>query len=275
MRALLLAVLAAATPAAGASAAGCGEVVQIATHDGTTTRYSLTARPGAPAALMLLVGGDGILELDGAGCPRALSHNVLVRMMPFFQEAGLVTALVDAPSDVHGEDGLAGFRLASQHAEDLGKIVADLRARTGAPVWMLGHSRGTISAANAAACLKGMAAPDGLVLLSAMMVGEASKRKPFVAQTVFDAPLDAITIPMLAIGHEADSCVRSPARLLGSLVARTHSVRPESAVVTGGPVAPGRAPSVGDCGVGDPHDFVAQETELAAGIRRFVGGGTF
>jgi hypothetical protein len=274
MRALLLAVLVAAVPAAGASAAGCGEVVQVATH-GTTTRYALTARPGAPAALMLLVGGGGILELDNAGCPRALSHNVLIRMMPFFQEAGLVTALVDAPSDVHGEDGLAGFRLASQHAEDLGKIIADLRARTGAPVWMLGHSRGTISAANAAARLKGTAAPDGVVLLSAMMVGDASKKRPFVAQTVFDAPLDAITIPILAIGHEADSCVRSPARRLGSLVARTRSVRPESAVVAGGPVAPGRAPSVGDCGVGDPHDFVAQEAELAAGILRFVGGGTF
>jgi hypothetical protein len=136
-----------AQPAALPPAAGCGEVVTIATHDRTTTRYALGHKDGAPVrgapiALVLLVGGGGVLDLDGAGCPRALNRNVLIRMRPFFHEAGLVTALVDAPSDVHGEDGLAGFRTASRHADDLGKVVADLRARTGGTVWLVGHSRG-------------------------------------------------------------------------------------------------------------------------------------
>jgi hypothetical protein len=46
-------------------------------------------------------------------------------------------------------------------------------------------------------------------------------------------------------------------------------------VLTGGPIAPGRAPNIGDCGPGEPHDFVAQEAELAAGILRFVVGGVY
>src|SRR4051794_4846461 len=60
----------------------CGEVVTVATHDRSTTRYALArndAAPGqsAPIALVLLVGGGGVLDLDGRGCPRALTRNSL------------------------------------------------------------------------------------------------------------------------------------------------------------------------------------------------------
>jgi hypothetical protein len=282
--------LAATTGAASAQddvppAEGCGEVVTVATHGGSTTRYALARGEGAqqdgapaqspPTTLMLLVGGGGDLALDERGCPHSLTRNSLVRMRPFFHAAGFATALVDAPSDWRGEDGLAGFRTAPTHAEDLGRVIADLRARTGGAVWLVGHSRGTISAANAAARLAGAAAPDGLVLLSAMMVGEASKRRPFVAQTVFDPPLDAIAMPVLVVGHDADNCVRSPARQIGDVTARTHGTRQQTVIVTGGPIAPGRAPNTGDCGPGQPHDFVDQEATLAAGIMRFVAGGAY
>jgi hypothetical protein len=269
-----------AQPAAAPPASGCGEVVTIATHGRTTTRYAFARKAGAPSrgvptALVLLVGGGGQLDLDDAGCPRALTRNSLIRMRPFFHDAGFVTALVDAPSDVRGEDGLAGFRTARQHAADLGKVIADLRARTHGQVWLVGHSRGTISAANAAALLSGSSAPDGLVLLSAMMSGDASRRKPFVAQTVFDPPLEAIAVPVLVIGHEADNCVRSPARLMGTITARTRGARQQIVAVTGGPIKPGRVPSIADCGVGEPHDYVDQEAEIAAGMLRFIGGGRY
>ncbi len=268
-----------AQPAASAPVNGCGEVITIATHDHTTTRYALAHKEGAPApgaaSLVLLVGGSGLLDLDDAGCPRALGRNVLIRMRPFLHDAGVVTALVDAPSDVRGEDGLAGFRIAAQHADDLGKVIADLRRHTNGPVWLIGHSRGTISAANAAARLSGSVAPDGLILLSAMMSGDVFRKKPFVAQTVFDPPLEAIAVPMLIVGHEADNCVRSPARLMDSIAARTHSARQQVVVVTGGPIKPGRAPSTADCGPGEPHDYVSQEGEIAVGIARFIAGGRY
>jgi hypothetical protein len=274
-----------AQPTAAPAANACGAVVTIATHDRSTTRYALAQKEGAQkagapgsgarVALVLLVGGGGDLALDDQGCPHALTRNSLIRMRPFFHDAGFVTVLVDAPSDLRGEDGLAGFRTARLHAEDLGKVIADVRARMSGPVWLVGHSRGTISAANAAARLTGPAAPDGLVLLSAMMVGEVSKRKPFVVQTVFDPPLAAIAVPVLVIGHQADNCVRSPARMMGDITARTHSPRQQTVAVTGGPIAPGRAPNIGDCGIGEPHDYVAQEGELAAGIIQFVSGGRY
>jgi hypothetical protein len=171
-----------AQPAA-APTASCGDVRTIETHNRSATRYA-SAPPrdaqkqdapdqDAPIALILLVGGGGNLDLDEQGCPRSLMRNTLVRMLPALQRAGFITALVDAPSDFPGDDGLAGFRIAPEHADDLGKAIADLRTWTKAAVWVVGHSRGTISAANAAARLAAPSAPDGVVLLSAMMAGDA------------------------------------------------------------------------------------------------------
>lgn len=260
---------------AASGAEDCGEILSIETHDRTTTRISLNRRDATASsqdALILLIGGGGNLDLDDRGCPRALSRNVLMRMRPRFHQTGFATALVDAPSDSMSGDGLAGFRVDPKHAEDMAKVIAAVRARTKGAVWLVGHSRGTLSAANAGVRLKPPAAPDGLVLLSAMMVGDPRAKKTFVAQTLFHLPLESMDAPALILGHAADNCVRSPARMMDDIAARSKSSRTQVVTVTGGPVASGRAASLSACEVGEPHDFVAQETEVGAGIVRFVRG---
>ena len=269
-----------AQPNAPAPVDGCGEVVTISTHFGTTTRYAFAPAIGTPAqsapiALVMLIGGGGYINLDEQGCPRLLSRNVLARMRPLLHDAGVVTALVDAPSDMKSDEGLGGFRIAADHANDPGKVMADLRARTNGQVWIAGHSRGSLSAANAAARLTGPSAPDGVVLLSAMMVGDAGARKSWVAHTVTLVDLEAIKIPVLVIGHAADNCVRSPAALMNNIIAKTRGARQQVATVTGGPFSPSRPVSVGACEPREPHDFVEQETEAAAGVVRFLRGGNY
>ena len=276
---LLLSATAALAQPNAAAPGCCGEVVMIETHGCTATRYALAQPQEAPAqggrvALVLLVGGGGHLNLDDQGCPRALVGNSLVRSVPHFHGAGFITALVDAPSDHAGEDGLAGFRIAAQHAEDLGKAIADVRARTNASVWLVGTSRGSISAVNAAARLSGPSAPDGLVLTSALMSGFRGGQKPWVAHTVFDLPLESIRVPVLVIGHAEDKCIRSPADLMGNITARTNGIREQVVTVTGGPGRPG-PPNVTACEGSAPHGFVEQEAEVAAGIARFIGGGKY
>lgn len=269
------AVLAAAQPGA---ARACGDVVTVPTHSGTTTRYAYNPPRAAQAgaiALVLLPGGGGHLDLDDAGCPRALKGNSLVRSAPLFQASGFHTALVDAPSDMPGEDGLAGFRLSAEHADDLGRIVADIRARSGAAtVWLVGTSRGSISAANAAARLAGPAAPEGVVLTSALMSGQSGARKAYVAQTVFDVPLETIRMPLLVVGHAEDGCVRSPAKLMDGIAARAASARKQVVTVTGGPGGAGST-GLAACEGKAPHGFVDQETEVAADIARFIRGGNY
>ncbi|MGH7302430.1 MAG: alpha/beta hydrolase [Candidatus Rokuibacteriota bacterium] len=259
----------------------CGEVVTIQTHDRTTTRYAL-ARPtaatqGEAIAVVLLPGGGGHLDLAANGCPRALKGNSLVRSIPQFRDLGFVTALVDSPSDYAGEDGLAGFRSSAEHADDLGKVIADVRARANGLVWLIGTSRGTISAANAASRQSGPSAPDGLVLTSALMSGAArGARKPWVTQSVFDLALDKIRVPVLVVGHTADTCLRSPAIMMDKITARTSGVREQVVTVTGGPGAPaGSQASLDACEGRAPHGYIEQEAEVAAGIARFIRGGSY
>jgi len=254
-------------------ALACGEVVTVQTHGGTTTRYALVVPQGATAALVLLPGGNGHADLDARGCAQKLKGNSLIRSQELFQREGLATALVDAPSDHTGAEGLGGFRAQETHADDLGKVIADLRARVKAPVWLAGTSRGAISAANAAGRLSGPTAPDGVVLTSPVTVGTTGGRMAWTAQTVQDAPLERISLPLLLVGHAADACLRSPPSGLAGIAQRVKSSRVQSVTVTGGPGA--RQSGLAACEGRSPHGFEDQDAEVAQGIARFVRGGRY
>lgn len=257
----------------------CGEIVTLKTHGKTTTPISIAMPPeSAPQdgrmVLVLLPGGPGYMALDAKGCARKLEGNSLVRSTKIFNAAGFVTVLMDAPSDHRGEDGLGGFRLSAQHAEDIGKVIAEMRERTKQPVWLIGTSRGAISAANAASRLSGPAAPDGLVLTSPVTSGKVGGRKAWVAQTAMGARLEDIKMPVLVVAHAADKCIRTPPSMAGQIAARTNGVREQTIVVSGGTGSRGGV-SVDACQGRTPHGFIGQEAEVAAGIVRFIRGGKY
>lgn len=268
-----LLLMAGAALGAQAGAAPCGEVHTLATHAGTSSSYAFAAPaqagPSPLTTLVLLPGGGGHVDLDErSGCARAMKGNALVRSQPLFVAAGFATALLDAPSDHHGEDGLAGFRSAPAHAQDLALVIAELRQR--GPVWLVGTSRGTISAANAASRLSPEAGPDGLVLSSALMAGQPGARKAWVAQSVFDLPLQAIRQPLLLIGHESDTCPRSPPALMPRLAEQAvAAARLQQVLLRGGP-GQGGARGADVCEGRAPHGYVGQEAELVEAIRRFI-----
>lgn len=261
----------------GFALADCGERLDLPAHDGARTPLAyLAAQPPAgeaPITLVLLPGGSGHVALDPAGCPTRLKGNWLIRAMPRFAASGFGLALVDAPTDHQDADGLGGFRTATAHAADLGMVIAELRRRTGGAVWLVGTSRGTISSVNAAARLSGPEAADGVVLTSSVIRGDASARKAWVAQSVFDLPLEQIVMPVLAVGHADDACIRSPVTQMPAMLDRVASARRQGVTVTGGPGRP--LPGVDACEGKAPHGFVEQEDEVVAGIARFVRGGPY
>lgn len=271
--ALLLVCALLGTPSAWAQAP-CGEVFQLETHAHSSTRYTLTPAnaesAGSATTAILFIGGGGVLALDEQGCPSKLSRNILMRLRADLHAAGISTVLVDAPSDMQEADGLAGFRSSPEHADDIGLLIAALRARSPGRIWLIGHSRGTLSAANGAARLSGARAPDAVILLSAMLSGEPRGKKAWVSQTVADLALAHIAQPVLLLGHNADNCPRSPASLMDTTLAQTHSRRPLSILLSGGPTPAGRAPALNACEVGEPHDFPGQEAELAAHLISFI-----
>lgn len=259
--------------------AGCGEVISVATLDDTTTRYALSrpdtnASAAKPVVLVLLPGGGGHLDLDEEGCPQMLTGNSLVRSIPLFRARGYITALVDARKDYTGEDGLGGFRTAKEHAQDLGAIIVDLRNRTNAEVWVIGNSRGTISAVNAASRLQAPGLPDGVVLTSAVTNGSALAKKDWVADSVFDLPLENIRIPFLLLGHEEDKCIRTPPDKMPDVFERIASPRRQMVRVTGGP-GDTVSRSLKGCRGRSPHGYLEQEEEVVAGIDRFIRAGKY
>jgi hypothetical protein len=260
-------LIAALLLSASTGALACGQVVTLQTHDGTTTRYALSAPQNPKGALILLAGGGGYLDLDAQGCAQNLKGNSLVRSQELFHREGFATALVDAPSDHTAMDGLGGFRALAPHAEDLGKVVADLRARMKGPVWIIGTSRGAISAANAAARLSAL---DGVVLTSPVTVGTARGRKSWTAQTVHDNRIEDIRVPLLVVSHSQDGCFRSPPAGAQGIANRYKGARSQVVVVSGGMPGKGEA-----CEGRSPHGFNGMEAEVAAGIARFVLGGRY
>ena len=257
------------------SAQACGERVILETQDDTRSTYGLAGpMDGARAALVLLPGGGGYLDLDETGCPRKLTGNSLVRIRSLLHDEGFVTALVDAPSDRQGKEGLGGFRIHPDHAMDIGNIIADIRARAGKPVWLIGTSRGSISAVNAAARLSGMQVPDGLILTSPVTSGSEGLHKAWVAQSVFSVDLEAIRIPVLVIAHTGDKCVRTPPDLAGLIVEKTSGAREKTVKLSGGPGWSGRV-GVKACRGKSPHGFITQDSEIVSDMARFIAGGKF
>jgi hypothetical protein len=103
------------------------------------------------------------------------------------------------------------------------------------------------------------------------MSGQSAAKKAWVAQTVFDLPLEAIRLPVLVIGHAEDKCARSPPDAMSRIVERTRGMRQQVITVIGGPGYAGPQ-SLNACGGRAPHGFVGQEAEVAAGIARYIRG---
>jgi hypothetical protein len=245
-------------------ALACGELVTLPAHDGNSQRYAF-AGPAKPAGtLVLLAGGGGNLDLDARGCAQKLKGNSLLRALDLFHAGGFATAVVDAPSDYGGKAGLGGFRTQPAHAEDLGKVIADVRARVKGPVWVVGTSRGTISAANVASRRMDI---DGVVLTSPVTFGTAGGRFAWTAQTVHDNRIEDIRVPLLVLSHARDGCFRSPPSGAQGILERYRGPRSQLALAEGG------SPGSGDaCEGRSPHGFNGMEAEMAVGILRFARG---
>lgn len=117
-------------------------VVDIPTRPGVTQRM-VVVRPAAPkAAVVLLAGGHGGLQIFRNGSFKWGDDNFLVRTRHLFAEQGLLVAVVDAPSDRQSPPYLGGFRQKPEHAADLKAVIAWMRAQAAVPALMakLGHA---------------------------------------------------------------------------------------------------------------------------------------
>lgn len=175
-------------------------VVDIPTRPGVTQRVLVIAATAPKAAVILFAGGHGGLQLTPDGTFGWGKGNFLIRSRQLFADQGLLTVIVDAPSDRQSPPFLTGFRQTEQHVSDIKAVIAWVREGAKIPVWLVGTSRGTQSVAYIATQLgNGPAAPDGIVLTSSIL----SDNKMIAVPSL---PLDRVSIPVLVVHHELDGC---------------------------------------------------------------------
>ena len=214
MASLILTALALGTPAAPAEEI---KVETLAPRPGVTLQM-LVLRADKPAAsVVLFMGGDGKLGGFQPNGNPVLGGNFLVRSRSVFLSQGMTVAVVDAPSDRQEGRGLAGFRQSPQHMQDISAVMRYLRAQASVPVWLVGTSLGTVSAAAAAIRIR-EAGPDGIVLTSSFVNPSSQGALP-------SHRLGDIRVPALLVHHEKDECQ-------GSLF---KDVPPVLAALTGAP----------------------------------------
>jgi len=257
VRVLGVLLLAAALPASATRAAD-EEVRTIPTRPGVTESFLLLRPPSPPVATVILfAGGDGDLALTAEGI-RQLQGNFLVRTRMRWAREGFLVAVLDQPSD--RKSGLWNFRTTPEHATDVKQAIAAVREIAGVPVWLVGHSMGTLSAANAAARLT-TGGPDGIVLTSS--VTETSK---VTYEAVRHAGLGDIRVPTLVAHHKDDGCRFSPYSGAETIVkALKRAPVKELAAFEGG-----SPPISGPCDAKAPHGYLGIEEPVISAIGAWI-----
>lgn len=243
-----------------AQSAAAPRVVDIPTRPGVTQRFVYIAPSGPPkASVILMAGGHGGLQITDGGGFAGGGGNFLVRTRQQFADAGLAVAVIDAPSDKQSPPYLSGNRQKPEHSADVLALIAWLKQQSPVPVWLVGTSRGTQSAAYIATeAAPAQGGPDGLVLTSTILVDPKGRAVP-------QMPLEKLAIPVLVVHHESDGCkvcLFSDMPMLMEKLAKTPKA--ELIRVSGGQ-------SRGDpCEAMAYHGFNGLEADVVGKISRWV-----
>jgi Serine aminopeptidase, S33 len=237
--------------------ASAQEIITLPSREGVTQSYFLTSIPkNLQAVVVLFPGSGGLIQLRTEnGKVRFNQGNFLVRSRAEFTKRGAVAAIMDAPSDQQGGWGMSDeFRLGDQHLADISAVIDDLGKRfPGVPMFLVGTSRGTASAASLAARLGEKLA--GVVLTSTMFRQTGRKSKePGSGLSKFD--FATIKTTVLFVHHVSDHCEVTPY----SDAARLAEKYPLITVFGGSP------PQSGPCEAFSPHGYLGKESETVEQI---------
>jgi hypothetical protein len=245
-----------------ACSAAAQEIVTLQTRPGVTQSFFIANMGGAraQAAALLFVGGGGNIRLRREGGQiRFEQGNFLPRSRREFIRNGIVPVVLDNPSDQQAGDGMSeSFRAGAAHAGDVRAVLAEVKRRfPGLPVFLVGTSKGTLSAAWLAAALEGEAA--GAVLTSTLFY-EGPRHRPRPVLAAFD--WSAIKIPVLFVHHLDDACFATPHYEAARLGRRFP-------LVTVKGVEPAKS---GPCDPFSAHGFLGREAQTVDAIAGWMLG---
>ena len=233
-------------------------LVTLDTRPGVTQQIIVEQPSNSKANLVLFSGGKGKLRLNSN--KYKTNKNFLVRSRHLFTDNNYTVILVDAPSDKQGRLGmLKGFRNSQKHVQDIKAVINYIRSINNKPIWLIGTSRGTESAAYAAVHLNSKI--DGLVLTSS--ISKTNNK----GTSVTDLPLDRITVPVLAIHHIQDACKTTRPSVVKDIKRKAYnSSRVGVKLFTGGDIPISSNP----CQARTYHGYLGIEQDVTDYIGDFI-----
>lgn len=241
-----------------------GSFEALPTREGVKLPF-LYEKPDQPKAVVVLFqGGGGGIGVNGTkdkGWVR-MDKTFLSGGATRFSKNGLVVAVVDAPSDRSDLNG--GFRNSAEHNHDIKKLVEFLKSdNPNLPVWLIGTSNGSLTAAGAAVALH-ESPVAGIVLTSTVTEEHAWSVGQKFLHPVYRADLKKVTVPVLIVHHQNDRCKHSPYAPIEALTkAFPNAKKVELISVQGG------SDNNDPCN-GGYHQFLGQEQEVTDMIAQWI-----
>jgi len=258
----LFAVLLLAALASPCSAAE--ELVTIPTRNGVTLSYLLDQDKAATPKIVVIsfVGSFGAIGLERRAQKGPVKFgptaNFLIRIRDQITDAEVADVIVDSPSDQLPGGMSDRFRLGRDHADDIRALITDLKQRfPGAKIFLLGTSRGTISAAALGAGLGDVV--QGVVLSSTVTNADRAG----TGLSAFD--FGSIKVPVLLVHHRDDGCRSSPYYGAERLAKKFPLIS----------VSGGDPPQSEPCEAMSQHGYLGREAPTAQAIRNWMLGREF
>ncbi len=224
------------------------EILQIQSSTGNAVPVYWEKVEGATATVILLSGGDGEVRFRGSELkPRG--NNFLIRSYDLFLNHKVNVALMGTNVPLTFEE-----RAKDSHLADLATIANTARKLSPVPVWLVGTSRGTVSATLAAIKYSGKPVFDGVVLTSALV----SWKKPYA---IGRQSIEKITIPTLVYMHEDDACEWCRFSEAKGLIGKFKS-SPDQAFMG----VRGGTPEGNPCHASHNHGFMGMEEKAVSDI---------
>ena len=246
MAAMAATLLAPAIPARADAPAPMGSLMQVDTR-GTSVPLYAVWRDDAVATVVLYSGANGGYgHIADDGWPG--SHNFLIRSARLFAAQPFNVVLVGLAPDLRELDGHA--RLGDAHQQDNQAIFKAIKARSRAPLWLVGTSMGTVSVAAAAIRDSGVGELAGIVLSSSVT---SYKREGAVPSQA----LDKIRVPVLVLHHRLDACGICRPSEAQQIAARLSAAPVRKTLIVDG----GGDPSGDVCGALHYHGYIGMEQQ--------------
>ena len=229
------------------SSSAYSQVIDVPYKNDAPTRTLLTPAKNAKAVVLLFPGGGGVLNLQDDGSTS--NFHTFVRSKDLWAQYGIDSVLVDTPYDLGG--GIRNSRSIRDHQQRIFNVVSFYKEKFNLPVWIFGHSMGTVS-------------------VTEFVNGGKEKEKliagVIVAGTYRSATIDSdVTAPVLAIHHVDDGCASTPFVSSERIIESRNKKLSSQFIQMDGGISEGDV-----CGSRAYHGFNQKEPEFVKAAAQFI-----